>query len=73
LRTFTRDSRLSPYTVADPVNVVHTETGAVVDWPIEGTGKGEAFSMNASSTFEIEDGMIIKSTDSYVRSEALWG
>jgi len=29
--------------------------------------------MNASSTFEIEDGMIIKSTDSYVRSEALWG
>ena len=60
------------YTVAAAQNVAYTDTGAVVDWLWEGTANGEEFSMHASTTFEIRDGKIQRSTDSYVRCIAPW-
>jgi uncharacterized protein (TIGR02246 family) len=58
------------YTKSDPVQVTYTDSGAVVQWVWAGTQRSEEFSMDASTTFEIEDGVIIKSTDSYERSDA---
>jgi len=58
------------YTVADPVEITHTRTGAVVQWLWRGTHRGKEFTMEPSTTFEIENGLILKSTDSYNRSDA---
>lgn len=58
------------YLVVDPVEVTYTETGAVVQWIWGGTFRGEEFTMEPSTTFEIEDGLIMRSTDSYERSDA---
>lgn len=58
------------YTTADPVEVTYTDTGAVVQWIWGGTFDGEPFTMEPSTTFEIEDGLIIRSTDMYERPEA---
>lgn len=60
------------YTAADPINIAYTDTGAIVDWLWEGTMMGAEFSMNASTAFEIENGRIVRSTDSYARCEAPW-
>jgi uncharacterized protein (TIGR02246 family) len=60
------------YTAVDPINVTYTDTGAIVEWLWAGTYKDEPFSMNPSTTFEIEDGLITRSTDSYDRSDAPW-
>lgn len=57
------------YTVADPVEITYTPTGAVVQWIWAGTNEGEGFTMEASTTFEIEDALILRSTDSYNRSD----
>lgn len=58
------------YTVADPVEITYTDTGAVVQWIWGGTYEGEPFTMEPSTTFKIEDGLIVRSTDMYERSEA---
>ena len=43
---------------------------AIVEWLWAGTYRDEAFSMNPSTTFEIDTGLITRSTDSYNRSDA---
>jgi uncharacterized protein (TIGR02246 family) len=58
------------YTVVDPVEISYTDSGAVVQWIWGGTYNGELFTMEPSTTFEIEDGVIVRSTDSYNRSDA---
>lgn len=60
------------YTVADRLNVTYSDTGATVDWLWEGTHNGREFSMNANTVFEIQDGKIVRSTDSYERCTAPW-
>ena len=60
------------YTAADRLNVTYTDTGATVDWLWEGTHSGSEFSMNAATVFEIQDGKIVRSTDSYERCTAPW-
>jgi hypothetical protein len=45
---------------------------AIVEWLWAGTYKDEPFSMNPSTTFEIDNGLIARSTDSYTRSYAPW-
>ena len=60
------------YTAADPLNITYMESGAIVDWLWEGTSNGSPFSMNATTTFETADGLIVESTDSFVRCEAPW-
>jgi hypothetical protein len=57
------------YTVADPVEITYTQTGAVVQWIWGGTHRGDEFTMDASTTFEIENGLILRSTDSYDRAD----
>lgn len=58
------------YTVADPVEITYTRTGAVVQWIWGGTHRAKQFTMEASTTFEIANGLILRSTDSYNRSDA---
>ena len=58
------------YTTVEAVEVTYTETGAVVQWIWGGTNSGDPFTMEPSTTFEIEDGLIIRSTDLYERTEA---
>lgn len=58
------------YTTADPVEITYTDTGAVVQWIWGGNYDGEPFTMEPSTTFEIDNGLIVRSTDQYERSEA---
>jgi len=58
------------YKIADPVEITYNQTGAVVQWIWGGTHRGREFTMEASTTFEIENGLILRSTDSYTRSDA---
>lgn len=60
------------YTVVDPLEITYTESGAIVDWVWDGRADGEEFSMNATTIFEIENGKIQRSTDSYERCVAPW-
>jgi len=53
------------YTAADPVEITYTDTGAVVQWVWGGIYDGEPFTMEPSTVFEIEDGLIVRSTDQY--------
>jgi len=66
------------FTGSEAISVDYTDNGAVVQWVWEGmvvTGAdyGEHFSMRAQTTFEIEDGLITRSTDDYVLTDAPWG
>lgn len=58
------------YTVVERVETTYTESGAVVQWVWEGTYDLERFTMEPSTTFEIDNGLIVKSTDSYERTDA---
>jgi hypothetical protein len=60
------------YTGLDLRSISFTDTGAVVEWILEGTYLDESFSIEASTTFEIDDGLITRSTDSYDISSAPW-
>lgn len=60
------------YTLVDPVEIIYTDNGAVVQWIWGGTHVGDEFAMDAQTTFEIEDGLIIRSTDKYELSDAPW-
>ena len=62
--------RSADYTTADPVEVTYTDSGAVVEWLWGGTYDGEPFTMEPSTNFEIENGLILRSTDQYERPEA---
>ena len=66
------------FTGSEAISVDYTDNGAVVQWVWEGmvvTGAdyGEHFSMRAQTTFEIEDGLITRSADDYVLTDAPWG
>ena len=58
------------YTTVERVETTYTDTGAIVQWIWGGTNNGDPFTMEPSTTFEIEDGLIIRSTDRYERAEA---
>ena len=58
------------YTVVERAETTYTESGAVVQWVWEGTNYNDPFTMEPSTTFEIENGLIVKSTDSYERADA---
>lgn len=45
---------------------------AIVEWLWAGTYKDEPFSMNPSITFETDNGLIARSTDSCTRSDTPW-
>jgi hypothetical protein len=65
------------YTSPPAISVTYTDTGAVVQWiwrgtVITGADYGTEFSMQAQTTFEIEDGLIVRSTDDYDCAEAPW-
>ena len=62
--------RSTDYTTVDPASIEYTDSGAVVSWVWGGTQDGEPFTMQASTAFEIENGVIARSTDSYDLSEA---
>lgn len=58
------------YTTVEAVEIIYSDTGATVQWIWGGTNDGEPFTMEPSTIFEIEDGLIVRSTDQYERSEA---
>ena len=58
------------YTVVERVETTYTDSGAVVQWVWEGTNDGDPFTMEPSTTFEIDNGLIVRSTDAYERSDA---
>ena len=60
------------YTMVDLRSITLTDTGAVVEWIWEGTYLDEPFSIEASTTFEIEYGLIARSADSYNIAKAPW-
>lgn len=66
------------YTSSPVVSITYTDTGAVVQWIWEGTiirgaDGGTEFSMRAQTTFQIEEGLIVRSTDDYELGDAPWG
>ncbi len=67
-RTSQRRSRRVRHHVA-AVDQVPTPR-AIVEWLWAGTYKDEPFSMNPSTTFETDNGLIARSTDSYTRLDA---
>lgn len=71
IRTMAYDHLQSTdYEVAEKVEVTYTDTGAVVQWVWAGLHDGAPFSMEPSTTFEIENGLIVRSTDTYDRADA---
>jgi hypothetical protein len=58
------------YTTVERVETTYTDSGAVVQWIWGGTYDGDPFTMEPSTTFEIENGLIVRSTDQYERPEA---
>jgi len=58
------------YAVVDPVEISYTDSGAVVQWIWGGIYDGRQFTMEPSTTFEIEEGLIVRSTDAYDRADA---
>lgn len=66
------------FTGSEVISVDYTDNGAVVQfvWEgmvISGADYGQHFSLRAQTTFEIEDGLITRSTDDYVLTDAPWG
>jgi uncharacterized protein (TIGR02246 family) len=58
------------YTIVERVETTYTESGAVVQWVWGGTYDLKPFTMEPSTTFEINNGLITRSTDAYERTES---
>ena len=65
-----RHLKSADYDAVDPVAVTYTDDGALVQWVWSGTYDGEPFTLEPTTTFEVEDGLIVASIDSYNLADA---